>query len=91
MLALGRTYFTFLQGTWFCQVGFILYPPRWMFHWDKDDHEQMMIVTVIYSWHYAIAAIVMFVGMIVVKQLVKRGLVSPLDGGKAQQYQKLLS
>ena len=78
-LALGRTYFTFLQGTWFCQVGFILYPPSWMFHWNKDDHEQMMIVTVIYCWHYAIAAVIMFACIIVVNQLVKRGILLSVD------------
>lgn len=92
-LALGRTYFTFLQGTWFYQVGFILYPPPGMLSWDQEDHEQMMIVTVIYSWHYAIAAIVMFMGMIIVNQLVKRGVLSSIPAENVVrndiQYQKI--
>lgn len=50
-IALTRTYFTLLQGTWFFQIGFILYPPSGMAHWDLEDHEQMMIVTMIYSWY----------------------------------------
>lgn len=50
-IALARTYFTLLQGTWFFQVGFILYPPGSMARWDMEDHEQMMIVTMIYSWY----------------------------------------
>ena len=52
-----------------------------------------MIVTVIYSWHYAIAAIVMFVSVIVVNQLVKRGILSSVPVEKAVrndiQYQKI--
>lgn len=38
--ALCRTFFTFLQGTWFYQVGFILYPPFGE-KWDQDDHTQV--------------------------------------------------
>jgi hypothetical protein len=64
-----------------------------MLPWDQEDHEQMMIVTVIYSWHYAIAAIVMFVSVIVVNQLVKRGILSSVPVEKAVrndiQYQKI--
>ena len=94
VVALGRTYFTLLQGTWFYQVGFILYPPSWMLPWDQEDHEQMMIVTVIYSWHYAIAGIVTFACMIIVNQLVKRGVLSSLLPGEKLvrndiQYQKI--
>ncbi|XP_046384360.1 transmembrane protein 45B-like [Ischnura elegans] len=52
--ALSRAYFTLLQGTWFYQVGFILYPPfSFLGKWNEDSHEQMMIVTMIYTWHAA--------------------------------------
>ncbi|CAL8071710.1 unnamed protein product [Orchesella dallaii] len=57
--ALCRTFFTFLQGTWFYQVGFILYPPIGE-KWDQDDHTQMMIVTLIFTWHMAAAFATMF-------------------------------
>ena len=50
-IAFARTYFTFLQGTWFYQIGFILYPPGSMAHWDMEDHDQMMIITMIFSWY----------------------------------------
>lgn len=54
LATLGRAYFTLLQGTWFYQVGFILYPPfPGMAGWDQEDHSQMMIITMMYTWHCA--------------------------------------
>ena len=40
LAALGRVGFTMLQGSWFYQVGFILYPP-WGPKWDQEDHSQV--------------------------------------------------
>lgn len=57
--ALSRTYITLLHGTWFWQVGWILYPPfKSSYHWDEDDHGQMMIATMIFAWHAAIDMLV---------------------------------
>ncbi|CAG7718570.1 unnamed protein product [Allacma fusca] len=52
ILALCRTFFTLLQGTWFFQIGFILYPPIGE-NWDEEDHDQMMVITLIFTWHVA--------------------------------------
>ena len=43
MPALGRAFFVLLQGTWFFQVGFILYPPQgWPgHHWDLNSDRQV--------------------------------------------------
>lgn len=58
--ALFRAYCTLLQGTWFWQVGWILYPPfESSFHWDEEDHEQMMIATMIFAWHAAVDMLLM--------------------------------
>lgn len=49
----GRILFTFLQGTWFWHVGFLLYPP-WdipALKWDLSDHSSIMTITVSYCWH----------------------------------------
>lgn len=55
---LSRAYCMMLQGTWFWQVGWILYPPfASSAHWDEEDHEQMMIATMIFAWH-AIAVLI---------------------------------
>lgn len=56
----GRILFTLLQGTWFYQIGFVLYPPTdsLKFKWDLNDHGQLMIITASYCWH--IFALVIF-------------------------------
>lgn len=53
-VALARCYVVFLQGTWFWQAGFILYNPiAGAEKWNQDDHEQMMVVTMMFTWHMA--------------------------------------
>lgn len=39
------------------QIGFVLYPPRGP-EWDLKDHNNMMFVTMCYSWHLAFAMLV---------------------------------
>jgi hypothetical protein len=57
---LSRAYFVFLQGTWFWQVGFILYNPvPGSIPWDEESHEQHMIVTMMFTWHMAVVFIIM--------------------------------
>ncbi|XP_070000043.1 transmembrane protein 45B [Penaeus vannamei] len=56
--ALCRSYFTLLQGTWFYQIGFILYPP-WGPTWDQENHGQMMMVTLFFTWHNATIFVIM--------------------------------
>uniref|UniRef100_A0A6A7GAT9 Transmembrane protein 45B-like n=1 Tax=Hirondellea gigas TaxID=1518452 RepID=A0A6A7GAT9_9CRUS len=81
--ALGRAFFTTLQGTWFIHVGFILYPPSWMSHWNETDHEQMMIITMVFTWHFAAVFLLFFmIGVMVctrVKYMSKAQIVKTLD------------
>lgn len=67
LAALTRPYFVLVQGTWFWQAGWILYPPfPWSFEWDQEDHGQMMVATTIFIWHLAVDfLIVLGVGCIV--------------------------
>lgn len=54
LTSLARNYFMILQGTWFWQVGFILYNPVWprgYDPWDHEDHHQVMLATCMYTWH----------------------------------------
>ncbi|CAF0708794.1 unnamed protein product [Brachionus calyciflorus] len=55
----GRILFTLLQGTWFFQVGFMLYPPtdNPAYHWNLKDHGNIMIVTICYCWHVMLIVI----------------------------------
>ena len=67
MAALSRAYFTLVQGTWFWQTGWILYPPfPWSFVWDEENHGQIMVATTIFIWHLAINfMIIIGIGFIV--------------------------
>ena len=57
---LARTYFLFLQGTWFWQVGFILYNPvPGSLGWEDDNHGQMMVITMMFAWHMAAVFLLM--------------------------------
>lgn len=45
-----------LQGTWFYQIGFVLYPlsgPKW----ELEEHSNVMFVTMCFCWHLAIAVL----------------------------------
>ena len=64
LIRLARAYFTFLQGTWFWQIAFVLYNPMpGAVAWEDDDHDQMMIITMMFAWHMAVVLIIMlFIG-----------------------------
>ncbi|XP_077161856.1 transmembrane protein 45B-like [Paroedura picta] len=44
-----------LQGTWFYQVGFVLFPPWGGPGWDENDHSNVMFITMCFCWHYVLA------------------------------------
>ncbi|XP_038127650.1 transmembrane protein 45A [Cyprinodon tularosa] len=60
ILELLRCTLTLLQGSWFWEIGFVLYPPSGS-KWDMDDHNTMMFITMCYSWHLAFAMLVVAV------------------------------
>ncbi|XP_041647532.1 transmembrane protein 45A [Cheilinus undulatus] len=88
ILELLRCTLTLLQGSWFWQIGFVLYPPRGP-EWDLKDHNNMMFVTMCYSWHLAFAMLLVSVlyctVSCVVRSRLKRtppmemGLLKPRD------------
>ena len=81
--ALCRAYFILIQGTWLWQTGWILYPPfPWSFHWDQEDHGQIMIATTIFIWHLAVDFLILLaVGGIVACFIKRRAPYSrPGDG-----------
>lgn len=50
----------FVQGTWFWQVGFILYNPLpGAVKWNENDHEAVMIATMMFGWHIAVCVTIM--------------------------------
>ena len=64
LAGLARSYFVLLQGTWFWQVGYILYasPEPWI----QDNHSHIMLAKLIFTWH---------MGAIFVLQLVIGGTI----------------
>uniref|UniRef100_A0A673B2N0 Transmembrane protein 45a n=1 Tax=Sphaeramia orbicularis TaxID=375764 RepID=A0A673B2N0_9TELE len=88
ILELLRCTLTLLQGSWFWQIGFVLYPPQGP-EWDLKDHNNVMFVTMCYSWHLAFAMLVVSVlyctVSCVVRSRLKRtppmemGLLKPRD------------
>ncbi|KAL8173732.1 UNVERIFIED_CONTAM: hypothetical protein K2H54_020758 [Gekko kuhli] len=50
-----------LQGTWFYQIGFVLYPPWGGPSWDVDDHNNVMFITMCFCWHYALVILIVAV------------------------------
>ncbi|XP_077390454.1 transmembrane protein 45A [Festucalex cinctus] len=54
LLELLRCALTLLQGSWFWQIGYVLYPPSGA-QWDPKDHNNVMFITMCYSWHLAFA------------------------------------
>lgn len=60
LAALSKAYFLFVQGTWFWQVGFILYNPLPnAVKWEQDNHEQLMIATMFFAWHCGVVFLLM--------------------------------
>lgn len=61
LVSVFRIYLVFLQGTWFIQVGFILYNPiPGSIPWADHDHGQIMIVTCIFCLHILFNFILIF-------------------------------
>jgi len=66
-VALARAYSVLLQGTWFWQAGFLLYNPLpGAVPWEGDNHEQMMVVAMMFAWHMAgVFVVMMSIGAVV--------------------------
>ncbi|XP_028277510.1 transmembrane protein 45B [Parambassis ranga] len=54
ILELLRACFFILQGSWFYQIGFVLYPLSGPV-WDQTLHDNIMFVTMCFCWHLAVA------------------------------------
>ena len=87
--ALGRAYLVLLQGTWFNQIGFILYPPPGIGKWEEDSHMEMMIATVLFTWHCATAMLIIFMFMIVIWISLRRTSAAFQNLRTSLDYQKI--
>ncbi|GAB1300339.1 Transmembrane protein 45A [Apodemus speciosus] len=53
LLELLRSSLILLQGTWFWQIAFVLYPPNGSAKWNLSDIENKMFLSMCFCWHYA--------------------------------------
>ncbi|XP_013007181.2 transmembrane protein 45A-like [Cavia porcellus] len=71
LLELLLSSFIFLQGTWYFQIGFVLFPPKGSPTWDLTDHENRVFISMCFCWHYAMAYIIIGVNYAFVVWLMK--------------------
>lgn len=63
MFTYARILFTMLQGTWFWQTGFVLYPPLDVdfLKWNRCDHIQIMTITNLFCLHVLLISIALLI------------------------------
>ncbi|XP_012508270.1 PREDICTED: transmembrane protein 45A-like isoform X2 [Propithecus coquereli] len=74
LLELLRSSLILLQGSWFWQIGFVLYPPSGAPAWNLMDNDNVMFLTICFCWHYALSFIIIGVNYAFVTRLVKSKL-----------------
>ncbi|XP_026854661.2 transmembrane protein 45A [Electrophorus electricus] len=89
LLELLRASLCLLQGSWFWQIAFVLYPPSEV-KWDLSDHNNMMFITMCYSWHLAFALLAVAIAhatvLCVVRSKLRRML--PMEMGLLKPQEK---
>ncbi|XP_023365496.1 transmembrane protein 45A [Otolemur garnettii] len=58
LVELLRESLILLQGTWFWQIAFVLYPLNGGHVWDPTDHDNILFLTICFCWHYALSFII---------------------------------
>ncbi|NXG23661.1 TM45B protein, partial [Grallaria varia] len=61
VLEMFRAAVTIVQGTWFWQIGVVLFQPWGGPMWDEEDHGNIMFLTMCFFWHWAAAVAVLAV------------------------------
>jgi hypothetical protein len=66
----GRIIFVMLQGTWFWEIGFILYPPFDSLAniWEPNNHQHLMFIVMSYAWHFLLISGSLCVQLLVVNK-----------------------
>lgn len=67
IVTLSRAYLSLLQGTWFCQIGFILYNPiQGSTPWDRENRKNLMLIVCMFTWHMgAVLLVMMMTGLFI--------------------------
>uniref|UniRef100_A0A8C8E4W5 Transmembrane protein 45B n=1 Tax=Otus sunia TaxID=257818 RepID=A0A8C8E4W5_9STRI len=59
VLEMFRAGVTIVQGTWFWQIGVVLFQPWGGPMWDENDHSNIMFLTMCFFWHWAAAVAIL--------------------------------
>ncbi|XP_006143623.1 transmembrane protein 45A isoform X1 [Tupaia chinensis] len=83
LLELLRASLILLQGSWFWQIAFVLYPLGGHPSWDLLDHDNVFFLTICFCWHYAVNLVIIGVIYAFTTWLVKSRLkrLCPSDVG----------
>lgn len=71
LVSLLRPFFVTLQGTWFLQIGFILYSPVGD-PWDMTSHRSIMNAALVFTWHCGAIFLVMLFTFTVFSRIYRR-------------------
>ncbi|XP_004636680.1 transmembrane protein 45A-like [Octodon degus] len=71
LLELLRSSFTLLQGSWFFQIAYVLFPPKGSPIWDLMDYENSRFLTVCFCWHFALTYIIIGANYAFISWLIK--------------------
>ena len=86
----GRIAFTFLQGTWFFEAGFILYPPFKSLEnrWDSTNHMHIMFITMSYIWHFLFIFIALLIQFIILNRFygTKYSIIDDIEDAQQLDY-----
>ncbi|KAG9482060.1 transmembrane protein 45B [Eleutherodactylus coqui] len=72
VLEMFRSSLAILQGSWFWQIAFVLYPLGGAPEWDQTDHENIMFITMCFCWHYAVSLIIIAINYMLVYWCMRR-------------------
>jgi len=90
LTALLRPFTVLLQGSWIIQAGFILNPPfSSLKHWSDDDHDQIMLTTLMFAWH-AICVVILMSTMSLISRLCTKKHCLPQQGSNYEMMEDSL-
>ncbi|POI26953.1 hypothetical protein CIB84_009297, partial [Bambusicola thoracicus] len=72
VLEMFRAGVTIVQGTWFWQVGVVLFQPWGGPMWDETDHSNIMFLTMCFFWHWAAAVVILTVNYSIAYSCMQR-------------------
>lgn len=73
LLALVRAMTSCVHGTWFWQIGFILYPlGNNTERWNEEDHDQKMLAVMMFTWHMIADLLLVLIIVAIVSCFQKR-------------------